>query len=478
MSPAEAEELDNATQGRGIDAETLRERAGWAVARAAADVAGGTYGRRAVVVCGRGNNGADGVVAARHLTRWGMKVSVVQLPGSDIRTLVRELERADLAIDAIFGTGFRGAPEGAWADAIEVLGGASCPVIAVDIPSGVDGTTGAIPGPAVGARLTVTFGAPKIGAVLMPGAALVGDLRVVDIGFPDDLIPRAVGLTEPDDVDMAIGEREVDAHKKRSGVVMVVAGSRAMPGAARLVAGAALRVGAGYVLMAAPASALERSAAGLPEAVTLPLAETEEGTVDERALDVVLERAAAGVHAVAVGPGLSTHPSTRAFIRALLREAPVPVVLDADGLNAFAGEASALADRKADAVLTPHRGEAARLGVGEEDSLRAARSLAQVTNAVALVKGARSVIVEPAGRGRINVTGTPALATAGTGDVLTGAIAGLLARGLTPFDAAWAGAYVHGLAGTYAGRDRGEGAVAGDVADRLPEAIAAVRRQA
>ena len=478
LTPVEAADLDRATQARGVTEATLMSRAGWAVARAAVDMTGGCYGRRAIVVCGPGNNGGDGSIAAEHLSRWGMRVAVHTLPALHLEVLTRDLGRADIVIDAIFGAGFHGVADGVWAAAIEAIGAAPCPVLAVDIPSGVDGATGEILGPAVAADLTVTFGAPKVGAVLLPGAEHAGDLRVVDIGFPDDLMPRSTGLTEPADVDIAIPERDVDAHKKRSGVLLVVAGSRSMPGAARLVAETAFRTGAGYVIVASPASALQAVSAGLPEAVTLPLPETEEGSIADGALDTVLERAGAGIHALAVGPGLGTGRSTQAFIRSLVREAPVPLVLDADGLNAFIGRADAIADRKTDAVLTPHLGEAARLGIEGVDRLQAARSLAARCDAVALVKGPRSVIAEPGGAARINPTGTPVLATAGTGDVLTGAIAGLLARGLSAFDAAWTGAYIHGLAGLAAGRDLGEGAVAGDVAARLPDAISAARRQA
>jgi NAD(P)H-hydrate epimerase len=212
--------------------------------------------------------------------------------------------------------------------------------------------------------------------------------------------------------------------------------------------------------------------------VSVPLPETEDGTVAATALDALLDRANDGVHALAVGPGLTTGEGARAVVRGLVRDAPVPVVLDADGLTAFEGEAEAIADRKADAVLTPHGGEAARLGVPLGDPVGGARWLAERTDSVALLKGSRSVIAAPDGSARINPTGTPVLATAGTGDVLTGTIAGLVARGLTPFDAAWAGAYVHGLAGLAAGRAHGEGATAGDVADRLPDAIAEARSQA
>lgn len=501
LTPSEAAELDRATQARGVAGATLMERAGWATARAAADVLGGTYGRRAAIVCGKGNNGGDGLVAARHLSRWGARVEVVCLqdPASlrdpsltNHRRLVTETDavvrgaglsravgRADVVIDAIFGTGFRGTPEGLWAEAIESVNAAPVPVVAVDIPSGVDGGTGGVAGAAVRADLTVTFGAAKVGVVLLPGAELAGDVRVVDIGFPDDLIGLATGLTEPGDVVAAVPDREVDAHKKASGTLVVVAGSRSMPGAARLIARAAGRAGAGYVFVAAPASALPAMQAGATEVVWICLPETPEGTVGAAALDV-LHAHAAEADALAIGPGLTTNDETQEVVRALVRDAPVPLVLDADGLNAFEGRLPALAEHEADVVLTPHLGELARLrgpGAGADDRLTAARELAARARAVALVKGTRTTIADPSGRARINLTGTPVLATAGTGDVLTGTIGGLLARGMDPFDAAWAGAYVHGLAGILAGRDLGTGAVAGDVVERLPEAFAVVEGQ-
>ena len=355
------------------------------MARAAADVAGGTYGRRATVICGKGNNGGDGFVAARHLGRWGMSVSVLLLGSSaDLRepaltlfdrleevdrirvrpfspgTGRRELDRADVAVDAIFGTGFRGQPEEAWAEAIEALNASTAPVVAVDIPSGVDGATGSTQGVAVRAELTVTFGAPKVGVVLLPGAEHAGVVRVVDIGFPDDLIRADVFLIEPDDVARTIPWRDTDTHKRASGVLVVVAGSREMTGAARLIAAAAARIGAGLVVVAVPESILPVVGAGLIEPTFRALPETADGTVAAAALPVVLgalERA----DALAVGPGLTTHEETAGFVRELVKASPVPWVLDADGLNAFSGRAGDLADRKADAVLTPHAGEFARL---------------------------------------------------------------------------------------------------------------------
>ncbi len=503
LTPQQAVTLDRATQARGTPAEDLMERAGRAVARAAVDLEGGTYGRRAVVVCGKGNNAGDGLVAARHLARWGMRVTVHGLERveelrepaltnarrlvaeTDVRIrpfspsgLERDLARADVAIDAIVGTGFRGVPEDDWAAAIEALNASPAPVVAVDIPSGVEGASGRVEGVAVVAALTVTFGAAKIGVVLLPGAELAGAVRVVDIGFPVDLVATESWLMEPSDVTAVLPAREADSHKRASGVLLVVAGSRGMTGAPALIAEAAGRTGTGLVTVATPESALPAVQAQVTEATFVGLAETADGTVAEGALDAVLaalERA----DALAIGPGMTTDPATARFVRAVLRDGAVPAVVDADGLNAFAGDAPALAERRASAVLTPHVGEFGRLtGVKpsdlERDRLGHVRALATSANAVALLKGTRTAVASPGGEVRINPTGSAVLATAGSGDVLTGVIGGLLARGLDAFDAASAGAYLHGLAGQLAGRDLGEGTLAGDVVGRLPEALARV----
>jgi ADP-dependent NAD(P)H-hydrate dehydratase / NAD(P)H-hydrate epimerase len=505
LTPEEAATLDRETQARGVAAETLMERAGRAVARAARDLAGGSYGRRAVVVCGKGNNGGDGLVAARQLGRWGLRTTVLiledpdalrepaaanarrlgEVPDLRVRTfdergLRRELARADVAVDAIFGTGFRGMPEDEWASAIAGLNDAGAPTVAVDIPSGVNGATGMVEGEAVRARLTVSFGAPKVGTVLMPGAEHAGIVRAVDIGFPDDLVRARAWLTEPSDVAAWLPARDTDTHKRASGVLVVVAGSRAMTGAARLIAKAAGRVGAGLVTVAAPEGSMPQIQGRLTEPTFLPLPETAEGTAAAEAAAPVLERLEAA-DALAIGPGLTTNDQTVAFVRETVRRSPVPLVLDADGLNAFTGEGSALGDRQADAVLTPHVGEFTRLtGVKprdlDADRPAHVRALATQTGAVALLKGSRTVIADPEGRLLVNVTGSAVLATAGTGDVLTGMIGGLLARGVAPIESAAAAAYLHGLAGLFAGRDLGEGALAGDVLERVPEAVVHVER--
>ncbi len=496
LTPAEAEELDRASQERGIAAETLMEAAGREVADAALRLLGGAYGRRALVVCGKGNNGGDGLVAARYLDGLGVRTTVLVLEegfGEPARVnherlaitsvrrrafssaaIDRELARADVGVDAIFGTGFRGMPEGSYADAIEALNASGVPIVAVDIPSGVNGGTGAVEGTAVRADLTVTFGAAKPGLVLLPGGALAGVVEVEPIGFPEDLIRSDLLLVEADDVAAMVPTRALDTHKRAAGYTVVVGGSRLMTGAIALAGRAAYRAGAGLVAVAVPEGILPVAQGAVREAVFVGLPETDTGSAagGSARLDEVMGQA----DALAVGPGMTTDERTSGWIRELVRASEVPVVLDADGLNAFAGRSDDLADRKADLILTPHAGEFARLaGVParavEADRVRHVRELAARTSATVLLKGGRTLVGTPDGVVRINPTGGPFLATGGTGDVLTGMIAALLARGCSPVDAGSAAAYVHGLAGRKAADELGDGTTAADVLERVPQAM-------
>ena len=493
LTPAESAELDRATQQRGVPADALMEAAGREVADAALRLVGGAYGRRAVAVCGKGNNGGDGLVAARYLDRAGFRTTVLLLddelagPAATNRArletttvrrraftpaaLDRELGRADVAVDAIFGTGFRGTAVRSYAEAIAALAASAIPVVAVDIPSGVNGETGAVEGAAVRADLTVTFGAPKPGLVLLPGATHAGIVEVQQIGFPTDLIRSDLVLLEAEDVAAMVPSREPDTHKRSAGYAVVVGGSRLMTGAVALAGAAAYRAGAGLVAVAVPEGILPVTQGAVREAVFVGLPETEVGTAagGSARLDEVLGQAGS----LAVGPGMTTDERTAGWIRELVRSSEVPVVLDADGLNAFAGRAEDLADRKADLILTPHAGEFARVAgvsTGEvaADRVRHVRELAARTSATVLLKGSRTLIGAPDGSVRINPTGGPFLATGGTGDVLTGMIAALLARGCSPLDAGSAAAFVHGLAGGLAGEERGAGTTASDVLERVP----------
>jgi NAD(P)H-hydrate epimerase len=503
LSPAEAAELDRASQERGIGAATLMENAGRAVANAAVRLAGGSYGRRAVVLCGRGNNGGDGFVAARYLSAWGMGVAVLDLGGgsparepaaSNLERLAptgvrvrpwsvavaeRELVRADVVVDAIFGTGFHGSPDGGAAEAIDALERVGVPVVAVDIPSGVDGGTGAVATIAVRADLTVTFGAAKPGLVLLPGASHAGVVEVADIGFPEDLLRSDLAVVEDADVAGWLPARRAETHKREAGYALVIGGSRAMTGAVGLMATAAYRAGAGLVAVAVPGSILPVVQGSVREAVFAPLPETDAGTAaggSERLTEILAQ-----ARSVAIGPGMTTDERTATWIRDLVRSAEAPIVLDADGVNAFAGRAPELAERRSDLVLTPHAGEFARLAnvtarEVDADRVGLVRKLAAETQAVVLLKGSRTLVGSPDGTVRVNPTGGPFLATGGTGDVLTGMIAGLLARGLAPADAASAAAYVHGVAGAMAAETRGEGTTAGDVLERVADALVEVGR--
>lgn len=502
LTPVQAAELDRATQAEGVSAELLMERAGRALARAALDLTGGAYGRRAVIVCGKGNNGGDGYVAARHLARAGVgvRIHMIEEPSPGVARdnllrvrdetaarvtgfapgrLARDLTNADVAVDAIFGTGFRGAAEDRWSAAIDELNASGVPIVSADIPSGVNGRTGAVEGSAVRADLTVAFGVAKTGALLMPGAEFAGAVRVVDIGFPERCIHADVFLTEPQDVAAVLPTRAADAHKRASGHLVVVAGSWDMTGAAVLVASAASRMGTGLVTVAAPESIVPVIQRHLTEAIFLSLPETPTGSVVQHALEPVID-ALDRADALVVGPGMSTQVQTAGFVRDLVLASPVPLVLDADGLTAFAGFPEELSGRKSAAVLTPHAGEFARLleiavSELEADRIAYARRLASEADAVTLLKGSRSILAEPGGTVRINPTGSAVLATAGTGDVLAGVIGALLARGAAAADAAAAGAYLHGLAGLLAGRRMGEGTLASDVVAALPEAVTRVR---
>lgn len=474
LTPEQMAGADRAAIEAGTPLVALMERAGWALARGVRDVLGGTYGRRVVVVCGKGHNGGDGRVAAGVLSAWGVRTEVFALdPALDRDALVRALARADGAVDAMYGTGFRGALDGDAASAAAALNAAGVPVVACDVPSGVNGLTGAVEGAAVDAVLTVCFAALKTGLLFHPGRGHAGVIRVVPIGVDVTRAPgRPAYLLDEEDVGLVLPERTAETHKWEVGGLLVVAGQAGMLGAAGLVGRSALRAGAGIVVLGLPGTELAARAAG-GEVITRPLPETPEGYLDEPAAKDVLD-GLDRFRALVVGPGLGTDGRTVAAVRRLVAEAPVPVLVDADGLNALAGDLGPLAERQAPTVLTPHEGEFARLA-GEppgEDRIEAAGDLAGRTGAVVVLKGSTTVVADPEGRVVLNPTGGPWLATAGTGDVLSGVVGGLLAQGLAPFEAGAAGAWLHGRAADEAGHD---GLVAGDLVDALPAVLGRVR---
>ena len=486
----------------GIPSIVLMENAGRAVAGAIEARFEAAARGRVALLCGRGSNGGDGLVAARALAERGAAVAIVLLArGEDVRGDARtnldvarrlglplseapdeaaweacrpDVAAADLVVDALVGTGLRAPLEGLLATVAADVNAARRPVVAVDLPSGLSADTGACIGASVEARVTVTLGAPKIPLVVSPAAERAGEMVVADIGIPsrvvDELDGPRVDLLTDDVVRAWLPVRARDAHKGDHGRIVVVAGSPGKTGAARLAGTGALRSGAGLVTVATPASCVGPVAA-VPEYMTAALPETESGTARRTAADVVL---ALGADVVAVGPGLGVGAEPRALVRALVERVPGPLVLDADALTALADEPATLALRRDRiTVATPHPGEMARLAGTTVDEVQAnrietARRFAAEHGVHVVLKGARTVIAAPPGSVRVNASGNPGMATGGTGDVLTGAVAAWLAQAADAVAATSLAVHLHGRAGDLAAGRVGEAAlVAGDVADHL-----------
>jgi NAD(P)H-hydrate epimerase len=474
---------------RGVPSLDLMERAGAGLAAVAATMA--PEGRIAVFA-GKGNNGGDGLVAARRLRAEGREVDVLLAaePGEfsgDARSNLERLSGPEplalgaaiaagttLVIDALLGTGATGAPRGRVAEAIEAIGACGVTVLAADVPSGVDASSGEVAGPAVAAAATATFHAAKPGLWIEPGRGRAGRVHVLDIGIPPGAPVEAdVGLMR-DEVLTVIPRRGVQSTKFTSGRVLVVGGSPGLTGAPSLSALAAARAGAGYVTVCVPAALSLVFETRLLEAMTLALPD-ERGEHTVGGVAPLAAAAAARGGAVVLGPGLGRGEGAAAFARGVLEAVALPIVLDADGLNAYAGALDSLAGRAA--VLTPHEGELARLlgttaATVASARLRHAREAAARAHAVVVLKGDDTLVAAPDGLVAVSPGATPALATAGTGDVLAGVTAAMLAKGLEPFEAACAAVRLHARAGVRAAaRHGGEGLIASDVV----EALSAVR---
>lgn len=475
LTPEEMRLADLRAVAAGTPVEVLMERAGRAVAWSVRRRLGRAAGLRVVVACGQGNNGGDGLVAARVLRGWGARVDVVSVAdGVDPQVLDRWLGRADLFVDAMYGTGFRSELAGAARLVHDRVVARAVPVVAVDVPSGVDGSTGEVRGAAVRADWTVCFVAVKPGLCLEPGRSHAGAVEVVDIGIdpadPADPEPPRLGIAEAADLRAWLPARAPDAHKWSAGC-LVVGGSDGMTGAPALAGHAALRAGAGIVWCGVPGADAAARAAGT-EVITRALPADGAGALTAAAADVVLVDVGR-FRAVAVGPGLGRRPGTRAAVERLVAGIAGPLVLDADALHALAGRPDLLRARTGPTVCTPHAGEyAAMTGAPPEaDRVAAARRLAAATGAVVCLKGPGTVVAAPDGRASISARGGPWLATAGTGDVLTGIVTAFLARGVAPFEAATAAVLVHADAADRAGHT---GLVAGDLVGAIPAALAAV----
>jgi ADP-dependent NAD(P)H-hydrate dehydratase / NAD(P)H-hydrate epimerase len=449
-----AEETRRAEAAHQGPLEELMERAGNAVA----ELVLRQFPGRVTVVCGSGSNGGDGKVCARILRERGRDVHVVDGVG--------DLGGPDVIVDALFGIGLRDAPREDAARMIELMNASDRPVVAVDVPSGVNASTGEVPGAVVDAAATVTFGAAKVGLAIAPGRSHAGAVHIAPIGLrPHEhehaLVPASALLEVP--------RKRADSTKYSAGSVLVVGGSRGLTGAPMLAALAAFRADAGYVAVAAPESTLPVLETALLEVVKRPLPEDSSGRLLPRSSDAILE-AAEKADAVAIGPGLGRSDGTVELVRILLEQLELPVVLDADALWQLEPFA-----RAAPTVLTPHSGELARLiGLGSRDvdahRLDAARRTASRYGAIVLLKGAGTIVASPREGVLVAGYGTPALATAGTGDVLTGIVAAFLAKGMDARLAAGAAAVAHGVAAELV--DPQPGTIASDLLPALQRALA------
>lgn len=510
----------SAIEDLGLPGLVLMENAALGVVDAIGE-AGGTIGEAtsAAVFCGPGNNGGDGCAIARHLAVRGWEVRIFLVLGKSepagdagvqlavcrrmglpvdevrdsagVRAALEAARGYDLAIDALFGTGLGRALEGVFAEMVDGINELPVPRVAVDLPSGLDASRHELLGPCVQADLTVTFAAPKVAHVLPPAAEAVGELVVADLGIPPRLVDE---VEEPAGrLELLVGEelagllppRERGGHKGSYGHALLVAGAPGKAGAAILAARGAVRAGAGLVTIGVPEPILPTVDLGSIESMTLGLPAEGSGLLAEEAAERVLE-AAKGKAVLALGPGLGQEPGAVAAIRRMVLEAPLPVVADADAVNAFAGRAGDLKDRTHGTVLTPHPGELGRLlGIPaaevQADRLAVARRAAEATGAVVVLKGSLTLVAAPGGEAWINPTGNPGMATGGSGDVLTGMLAGLLAQreafALDLLDAVLLAVYLHGLAGDLAAARMGEQALAaGDLLDFLPAAFAELGR--
>jgi len=506
VTAAQMRELDRrAIEEIGIPSLVLMENAGRStyqiLRREFPDLAG-----EVAVLAGRGNNGGDGFVVARYLAGDGLPVVVFLLgqrdqgrgdarvnleilahqgvevvevlTADDLNPVLHRLARAALMVDALLGTGLDQPVQGLMATLIAKVSQLRAPVLAVDLPTGLSADTGEVLGVALKAQVTVTFGWPKIGQLVAAGRDYVGRLWQVDIGIPPALARETpLELAEAGELRELLPPRPFGSHKGTYGHLLVLAGSQGKTGAATLTAEGALRAGAGLVTLGIPESLNDILEAKLTEAMTLPLPQAPGVRALGRGALKPIGEFLPPKSAVALGPGLGTHPETQELVRHLVRQLPQPMVVDADGVNALAADRSAW-PAAGPRILTPHPGEMARLvGVSPQEvqahRLEVARETAARLGVILVLKGAQTVVAAPDGRASLNATGNPALASGGTGDVLTGLLGGFLAQGLAPWDAARLGVYLHGLAADFWAAQYGpRSMMAGDLVAVFPEVVA------
>ncbi|MEW6585703.1 MAG: NAD(P)H-hydrate dehydratase [Nitrospirota bacterium] len=508
VTASEMRDIDRKTiQEMGIPGLVLMERAGFAVVTKIKE----RFGRRRIVVlAGNGNNGGDGLVVARilHNEQWDVRVflsgdprvlmgealsqhTIARNCGVSIEPVSVFMERPSdilgghaLIVDALLGTGLSKDVSGVLSEVIDRVNKLRVHVVSVDIPSGISSDDGQIMGNAVRADCTVTFGLPKRGHLLYPGADHTGRLYVEEIGFPHRMLTAdsiAVDVVEKNDLLPLIPARKKYSHKGDYGHVLIVAGSKGKTGAALMAAEACLRAGAGLVTMGVPDSLGDVFQSRVTEEMILTLPDRGDGSLSEKAVKKIRDFLHEKADLLAIGPGIGVSGETERIMTGLLRVAEKTVVVDADGINSIKRGRKAFSGAKAPVILTPHPGEMARLLGGrlrdtvseiEKDRIKAAQSFSRETGVNLVLKGAPTVTSSPEGRIFINPTGNPGMATAGAGDVLTGTIAGLLGQNMNPIDACILGVYLHGLAGDMASADKGPHSMtATDIIDKIPSAF-------
>jgi hydroxyethylthiazole kinase-like uncharacterized protein yjeF len=513
VGSSEMKEMDRMTiEEMEIPGSVLMENAARGAARAFLGHFAPAPDSHVVVLCGPGNNGGDGYVMARYLHQAGLKVTVIVLaearkitgdallnlniirrigldnleaPGPDKWEKSSSLlSTCDFIVDAILGTGLNAPVRDFYQSVIEEVNNSKKPVFSVDIPSGLSADSGQIMGAAVRADLTATFGFPKLGQILFPGAELVGRLVRIDIGIPHMVsrrVPDKYRLTEPEDFSDLLAREKQDIHKGNRGHLLVIAGSVGKTGAATLTSLGALRAGAGLVTLGIPKTLNTILEEKLTEAMTVPLPDTADGTISLQAEKDIL-KLMEGKTALALGPGLSTHPETTGLVRRIVSRCPLPMVVDADGLNALSEDISPLRLCSTRVILTPHPGEMARLAGAknievQSDRVGTASRFSAKHGCILVLKGARTLIAQPGGETYINPTGNPALSSGGAGDVLTGLMGGFLARGWPIAKAAVAAVFLHGLAADLLAETMGQaGILAGELLDVVPSLMASLGR--
>jgi len=483
----------------GIKAELLMENAGDATYSVISNEIGVT-GKRFIVCCGIGNNGGDGFVIARKIHSNGGNVKVFVLGDrakykgaaklnlnivsklgiligevTSVDSIKMDMAHADAIVDAIFGTGLMREVTGVYRDVIELINASGKTVFSADIPSGISGDNGKVMGIAVRADYTVTFGLPKLGNILFPGNEFCGRLYVTHISFPPSIYDSNA-LNVEVNLPKILPPRDRNAHKGSVGQVLFIAGAFGYFGAPYFSALSFLKAGGGYSRLAAPASIIPFVAAKGSEIVFLPQKETGAGSIALENKDALLDLAAK-MDMVVLGPGLSLNEETQGLVRALVREIPRPILVDGDGITAVSADLKVLTDRKADTILTPHPGEMSRLtGLTvqeiDADKIKILQRTSTELNAAIVLKGGRTLIGFPQGNVYVNMSGNPGMASAGSGDVLTGTVAAMFGLGLSLKDAVSKGVFIHGLAGDLAAKEKGEdGMTAQDILDHLPLAM-------